>query len=159
MKKILALTVFLAASGLGAQTVEAPATPAPPVKWSFAGVPWAAWFKNNTMVTDKTDYVHFFWNAQDFKSNFEVKAKKSRLEEAAIQLVSKLYPGDSKADLVKVDIVYVLERDSYGQPKWDSLQQVAHFELLRSNAGKPARSKKEPSPAALEKIFQKAEFF
>lgn len=136
-----------------------PTIPPAPAKWSSAAVPWGPWFKNNTMVTDKSEYVHFFWNAQDFKSSFEVKDKKYRLEEAALQLVSKLYPADSKADPVKVDIVYVLERDSYGQPKWDSLQQVAHFEFLRSKAPKAAKGKKEPSAAALQKVFDKEEIF
>lgn len=122
-------------------------------------MPWDEWFKKNAMVTDKTDYVHFFWNAQDFKLNFEVNGKKLRLAEAALQLVSRLYPDDAKADLVKVDIVYVLERDQYGDPKWDSLQQVAHFEFHKSKALKLAKSKKDLSAAALEKIFVKYEIF
>ncbi len=128
-------------------------------KWSMSAVPWDAWFKDNAMVTDKTDYVHFFWNAQDFKANFEVKEKKKRLAEAALQLVSRLYPSDAKADLVKVDIVYVLERDVYGQPKWDSLQQVAHLEFLRSKDSKLAKTKKEPSDEALQKAFDKFDLF
>lgn len=82
-----------------------------------------------------------------------MKDKKQRLAEAALQLVSRLYPADVKADQVKVDIVYVLERDSYGQPKWDSLQQVAHFEFLKSKALKLAKSKREPSSAVLQKTF------
>ena len=143
----------------GTPTATAPATvAAKPVKWSFRGVPWDSWFKNNAMVTDKTNYVHFFWNAQDVKANFEVKDKKRRLGEAALQLVSKLYPADAKADLVKVDIVYVLERDEYGLPKWDSLQQVAHFEFLKSKGSKFAGAKKEPAAKALQKIFDKSDF-
>lgn len=136
-------------------------TPTPTVlkKWGMISIPWDLWFKNNAMVTDKTDYVHFFWNAQDYRANLEVKDKKQRLAEAAVQLVSQLYPADAKADQVKVDIVYVLERDTYGQPKWDSLQQVAHFEFLRSKALKLAHSKKDPSLSALQKIFDKFEMF
>jgi hypothetical protein len=111
------------------------------------------------MVTDKTDYVHFFWNAQDFKANFEVKEKKKRLAEAALELVKRLYPGGSKADLVKVDIVYVLERDTYGQPKWDSLQQVAHMEFLKSRVLKKSMKKSALSEAGLKKIFDKFEIF
>jgi hypothetical protein len=140
-------------------SVTAAPTPTVLKKWSMALAPWDDWFKSNAMVTDKTDYVHFFWNAQDFKANFEVKDKKLRLEEAALQLVSRLYPSDAKADVVKVDIVYVLERDSYGQPKWDSLQQVAHFEFLRSKSKKLAEGKKDPSVSALKKLFVKSEFF
>ncbi len=123
--------------------------------WNEAKLPWDVWFKKNTMVTDKTDYVHFFWNAQDFKANFEGKEKKLRLSEAALQLVKRLYPGDAKADLVKVDIVYVLERDSYGLPKWDSLQQVAHIEFLKSKALKSTKKKKRLSETDLSKGFDK----
>jgi len=133
---------------------------APPIEhWSLAAVPWSDWFKNNAMVTDKTEYVHFFWNAQDFKANFEVKDKKTRLAQAALELVSKLYPADAKADLVKVDIVYVLERDSYGQPKWDSLQQVAHLECSKSKLLKALKPKGKASGAAFLKIFDKFELF
>jgi hypothetical protein len=148
--------VALVSSPANASTAP---TPTVVKKWGMAVVPWDAWFKDNAMVTDKTDYVHFFWDAQDFKPNFEVKDKQRRLAEAAVQLVSRLYPADAKADQVKVDIVYVLERDSYGQPKWDSLQQVAHFEFLRSKALKLAKAKKEPAAAALRKIFDKSEMY
>jgi hypothetical protein len=131
----------------------------PIAKWSVSTVPWDDWFKNNALVTDKTDHVHFFWNAQDFKGNFEVKDKKFRLGEAALELVKRLYPADAKADLVKVDIVYVLERDSYGMPKWDSLQQVAHLEFLKSKALKAGKKKFGPTAAAMKKIFDKFELY
>lgn len=168
MKRILlGMALFLISGAVWAQGADTTATPSAspsitpsttPVvqvikKWSIPAVPWDDWFKNNTMVTDKTEYVHFFWNAQDFKANFEVKTKKQRLAEAALQMVSRLYPSDATADLVKVDIVYVLERDSYGQPKWDSLQQVAHFEFLKSKTLKFTKSKKEPAVPALQKTF------
>src|ERR1039458_5948624 len=143
LKKLLVMLIGLGAVPVWAQGTpgETPATtattPAPmPVviagKWSASKVPWDPWFKDNAMVTDKTDYVHFFWNAQDFKMNFEVKDKQARLADAALELVRRLYPAGATADLVKVDIVYVLERDTYGQPKRDSLQPVAHLEFLTS---------------------------
>ncbi len=168
MKKLLVLMIGLGVARVWAQETPmqgstALATPSvsltPIEKWSEPTVPWDDWFKSNAMVTDKTDYVHFFWNAQDFKVNFEVKDKKVRLAEAALELVKRLYPADAKADQVKVDIVYVLERDSYGLPKWDSLQQVAHFEFLKSKALKPAKKKLVPTKAVMEKIFDKFEFY
>ncbi|HJT23331.1 MAG TPA: hypothetical protein VJ873_02060, partial [bacterium] len=140
-------------------TVSTP-TPFPLIqKWDGAKVPWDGWFKADpysVIVTDKGDYVHFFWNAQDFKANFEVKDKKQCLAQAALQLVTRLYPDGAKADAVKVDIVYVLQRDNYGKPNWDTLQQVAHFEFLRSKALKAAKPKKKLSPAALQKIFDQS---
>ena len=131
MKKWFVILFFLAVVPVMAQSTPTP-TPLLQGKWIAAKVPWDLWFKDNALVTDKTEYVHFFWNANDFKANFDVKDKETRLADAAVYLVKKLFPADSKADLVKVDIVYVLERDSYGLPKWDSLQQVAHIEFLRS---------------------------
>ncbi len=160
------LILGLAASAGAQETSALTAVPAPAgtpaaviEKWNQSQVPWDDWFKNNAMVTDKTDYVHFFWNAQDFKANFEVKDKKTRLAEAALELVKRLYPADAKADQVKVDIVYVLERDTYGQPKWDSLQQVAHFEFLKSKAIKSIKKKLVFTDTVMGKIFDKFEFY
>ena len=134
--------------------------PASPIsRWIVSKVPWDAWFKKNSQVTDKTEYVHFFWDAQDFKVNFEVKDKKSRLADAALQLVSRLYPQDAKADWVKVDIVYVLERDSYGLPKWDSLQQVMHVEFLKSKASKLIKRKAPLTEIQMRNVFDKFDIF
>ena len=162
MKTLIALLVLLAGGPVLAQLSNGyPATPTPTVlqKWNVAKVPWDEWFKNNAQVTDKGEYVHFFWNAQDFKGNFEVKDKKIRLAEVALQMVSRLYPADAKADPVKVDIVYVLERDTYGLPKWDSLQQVAHLEFSKAHALKLAKPSKPLSEVLLKKLFDKFEIF
>jgi hypothetical protein len=157
MKKWLSVLIFLAVMPLMAESTPTP-TPLLKGKWIAAKVPWDLWFKNNALVTDKNEYVHFFWNANDFKANFEVKGKETRLADAAVYLVKSLFPADSKADLVKVDICYVLERDTYGLPKWDSLQRVAHMEFLRSKVtdGKklPNFSVKDPA-----KVFDKFELF
>ncbi len=172
MKKTLILCLFLLPLpilGQGAApetgTLDSPLpiftpTPSPPLKnWSVSEVPWDLWFKKNALVTNKTAYVHFFWNAQDFKVNFEVKDKKKRLAESALQLVSRLYPSAAKADLMKVDIVYVLERDSYGMPKWDSLQQVAHLEFSKSKGLKAVKANSVLSEPLIKKIFNKFEIF
>jgi|HubBroStandDraft_1064217.scaffolds.fasta_scaffold40512_2 hypothetical protein len=170
MTKLLALLFALTVARVWAQETTVPTpdstatgTPGAPVtlikKWNPATVPWDNWFKDNAMVTDKTDHVHFFWNAQDFKVNFEVKEKKARLAQAALELVNRLFPADAKEDPVKVDIVYVLERDSYGQPKWDTLQQVAHFEFSRSKALQAAGKKNSFSATWMKKFFDKSDFF
>ena len=152
MKKWLSILLFLVVMPVMAESTPTP-TPLLQGKGVAAKVPWDLWFKNNATVTDKTDYVHFFWNANDFKANFEVKDKSSHLADAAVYLVNNLFPAGSKADLVKVDIVYVLERDSYGMPKWDTLQQVLHVEFLRSKV----IGKKLPdfSISAPDKVFDK----
>ncbi len=157
MKKWVCFLFLLIAGPLLAQSTPTP-TPLLAGKWVAAKVPWDLWFKNNATATDKEEYVHFFWNANDFKANFEVKDKNQRLSDAAVYLVKKNFPVDSKADLVKVDIVYVLQRDDYGLPKWDSMQQVAHIEFSRS---KLLGGKKMPDFTfkAPEKVFDKFQVF
>jgi len=135
-------------------------TPVPVISnWKASTVPWDNWFKMNATVTDKTDHIHFFWNAQDFKLNFEGKDKKQHLAQAALQLVSRLYPADAKSDDMRVDIVYVLERDSYGMPKWDSMQQVAHLEFSKAMAAKLAKNNKPLTDAQMKKVFAKFEIY
>jgi hypothetical protein len=156
MKKWLTLLLFLAVMPVMAQSTP---TPTPLLdKWVAAKVPWDLWFKNNALFSDKGDYVHIFWNANDFKANFEVKDKETHLAEAAVYLAKNLLPATSKSDLIKVDIVYVLERDSYGLPKWDSLQQVVHIEFSRA---KVLKAKKLPdfTVTAPAKVFDKFQLF
>jgi hypothetical protein len=130
-------------------------TPTPQVikNWSVASVPWDVWFHKNARVTVKPDYVHFFWTAQSYQGNFEGKGKKVRLAEAALEMVKRLYPKDATADLIKVDIVYVLEFDNYGRPNWFRLKKVAHMEFSREKALKLTEKKAGLSEALIDKIF------
>ncbi len=157
MRKWLLLLSLLVITPLFAQSTPTP-TPLLPGKWNAAKVPWDLWFKDNAIATDKNEYIHIFWNANDFKANFELKDKARRMADAAIYLVKKVAPADSKTDLMKVDIVYVLQRDDYGLPKWDSMQQICHIELLRS---KVFKGKKLPdfSKVSPEKVFSKFQMF
>jgi len=165
MRYLFILFLSLAGAAAWAQEHNASLTPDPtstPVvlsNWKNSTVPWDEWFKKNAMVTDKGDHVHFFWNAQDYKLNFDGKEKKARLAAAALQLVSRLYPADAKADAVRVDIVYVLERDSYGMPKWDSLEQVAHLEFSKAKTKKLAKSDKDLTEAQMKKVFTQFETY
>ena len=165
MRYLLILLIMSLGAEVFAQDQGVPAgqyTPTAPVvlsDWKVSKVPWDDWFKKNTTVTDKTDHVHFFWNAQDFKANFEVKDKKQRLAQAALQLVARLYPEGAKSDAMRVDIVYVLERDTYGMPKWDSMQQVAHLEFSRAKITKLAKSDKPLTDDQMKKVFSKFEIY
>lgn len=161
MKKLLILGAWLSASCLGAQPVTPTPTAAPVTlvrPWDPAQAPWEAWFKKNALVSDKADYVELFWNAQDFKANFQGPDQKVRFAEAALELVDRLYPAGAKADRVKVDIVYVLERDSYGEPSWDSLQQAAHLEISRAKAAS-FKAGTALTEADLKKLFLKVEIY
>lgn len=93
--------------------------------------PWPAWFEKNTTVSDKKSYVHFFWNANDVRGRFEGKDREGLIAEAGRQLVVRMCPKTAAADRMKIDIVFVAERDGYGMPKWDTLQRVAHLEGSR----------------------------
>jgi hypothetical protein len=160
MKWILILLLSIGVAAAQAPTPAVSPVPSPVLpQWETSKVPWDVWFKDNALVSDKTKYVHFFWNAQDFRGNFEVKDKKKRLADAALQLVARLTPADAKADLMKVDIVYVLERDTYGQPKWDSLQQVAHLEFSKAKALAFIQKKAVLSDGVVKKLFGKFQVF
>lgn len=112
---------------------KAAATPAVPTPSAAREAePWAGWFAKNTMVTDKKTYVHVFWNAQDARAQLSGPGKRDIVIRAAAELVRTAWPKKATADIVKVDIVFVRERDNYGLPKWDTLERVAHVELLRS---------------------------
>ena len=93
---------------------------------------WDAWFKKNVMANNKGEYVHLFWNAQDVRARFQGKGRVSLLAQAARELAARQYPKNAKADLVKIDIVYVRERDEYGMPKWNTLERTAHLEVSRA---------------------------
>lgn len=165
MKWIALILTLLTGPAVWAQEAVPTATPVmaatatPLKKWDVSQVPWDNWFKKNAIVKDKTDYVHFFWNSQDVKVNFDTPDKKKRLAQAALQLVSRLYPEGAKADLIKLDIVNVLERDSYGEPKWDTLQRAAHLEFSREKALEFLKHKGKESDEALFKIFDKYEVY
>jgi hypothetical protein len=117
---------------------------------------WPAWFAKNTTVTDKKTYVHLFWNANDVRARFEGKDREALVVEAARQLVTREFPAKSTADLVKVDVVFVAERDGYGMPKWDTLRRVAHLEGSRKRilAVPPAAA-----PSQVRQAFDRIELF
>jgi anaerobic selenocysteine-containing dehydrogenase len=115
-------------------------------------LPWASWFEKNTTVSDKGGYVHMMWDANAVRSRFEGKGERAFIAEAARQLALLRYPKSSSADQVRADIVFVTQRDEYGNPKWDTLQRVAHVEFSRKLV-------LGASGADLEKSFQKFEIF
>lgn len=161
MKGILFLLFLLQMSSALAQ--DAQVTPVPTLTplshWDASKVPWDSWFEKKANVTDKTDYIYIYWDAQSYRGNFEVKDKKKRLAEAALELASRLYPSESKIDLIKLDISYLMDLDSYGEPKWDSLQQVAHFEFSRAKVVKFLKSKKPLTDAQMKNVFSKFEIY
>ena len=163
MKIFFGIWLFLLGTGwaFAQDTTPTPASPvgtaAPAVK--SGEIPWAVWFKKNTMVTDKKEYVHFFFNAQDFKAHYEGDNKSAMIAQTAAQMVASLYPVTATSDTIKMDIVYVLDRDQYGLSKWDSLERVAHLEFLKSAVLKNGKPKKNFSPKDISKIFNPLQLF
>jgi len=79
----------------------------------------AAWFDKNVIVTNKEGYVHVFWNAQEARDLLTGPDKRLLLARAARRLAAeKVVAG---VDRVKMDVVFVRERDRYGTPRWDTL--------------------------------------
>lgn len=160
MKNILlGLLWLLAANSSGATAGSTAAPPlTPPPSAAVKGEPaWPVWFDKNTMVTEKPAYVHILWNARDAAGYLEGKEKKRRLAEAARQLVLLRYPKGSR-DGVRIDIVFVKDRDQYGLPKWDTLQKIAHLEFLRSRLLTPDGAFRQAS-ANPEEGFDKFEMY
>jgi hypothetical protein len=153
---VLPIALVFASFRLGQARTSASPSGAVTVGESSRGVsavPWKTWFEKNTTLTEKHGYIHIFWNAQEARSYLEGKEKKRRIAEAARHLVTLLYPNGLQ-DRVRIDIVFVLERDQYGMPKWDSLQRVAHLELSKARllqAGSGKRDAEIP-PSAFEKF-------
>jgi anaerobic selenocysteine-containing dehydrogenase len=147
---VLSSAAVLAARMMGEPSTAVPDAVATPA--TLASLPWATWFEKNTTVSDKGAYVHILWDANAVRTRFEGKDKRALIAEAARQLALLRYPKTATADQIRVDIVFVTQRDEYGNPKWDTLQRVAHLELSRKLAGQAAAA--DP-----EKGFQKFEIF
>lgn len=154
--RLASIGVFWAAAVLPNRMTGEPSavTPVPAATpGGLAGLPWSSWFEKNTTVSDKRAYVHILWDANAVRSRFEGKDKRALIAEAARQLALLRYPKTASADQIRVDIVFVTQRDGYGNPKWDSLQRVAHLEFSRK------RVAEAPPGSKLKKAFDKFEVF
>ncbi len=130
-----------------------------PAAAGSARAEWDVWFEKNVTVTDRKSYVHIFWNAANAVASLASGDRRSFALRAARQLAASRWPAGAAADLVKVDIVLVKERDRYGLPRWDTMKRVAHLEFSRARL-LAALPKDTPalSPGELA-IFTKIELF
>jgi hypothetical protein len=112
----------------------------------------AAWFDKNVIVTNKEGYVHVFWNAQEARGALAGPDKRVVLARAARRLAAeKVRAG---AGLVKMDVVFVRERDRYGVPRWDTLEKVAHLEFSREALLEGLKEGVAPDQAQMARLFQ-----
>lgn len=112
----------------------------------------AAWFDKNVIVTNKEGYVHVFWNAQEARGALTGSDKRVVMARAARRLAAeKVRAG---ADRVKMDIVFVRERDRYGMPRWDTLEKVAHLEFSREALLEGLKEGVVPEKAQMARLFE-----
>lgn len=128
-----------------AAATGSPAAPANPQAFP------AAWFDKNVIVTNKEGYVHVFWNAQEARGPLTGPDKRAVLARAARKLAAeKVRAG---IDRVKMDVVFVRERDRYGMPRWDTLEKVAHLEFSRQALLEGLEEGVVPENARMARLF------
>lgn len=112
----------------------------------------AAWFDKNVIVTSKEGYVHVFWNAQEARGPLTGPDKRVLLARVARKLAAeKVRAG---VDHVKMDVVFVRERDRYGMPRWDTLEKVAHLEFSREALLEGLKEGIVPEKAQMARLFE-----
>lgn len=111
-----------------------------------------AWFDKNVIVTNKGGYVHVFWNAQEARGPLTGPDKRVLLARVARKLAAEKVPAG--ADHVKMDVVFVRERDGYGMPRWDTLEKVAHLEFSRSALLDGLGEGVAPEKAQMARLFE-----
>lgn len=138
MKRRFLLLVLIALICLAALAAAPPGPASPSVtpgaksrSQSPAALPWSDWFEKNTTISDKKTYVHFLWDANAVRGQFEGSPMRGRIAEAGRQLARLRYPTGASADQIRMDIVFITKRDGYGNPRWDSIQRLAHLEFSR----------------------------
>lgn len=112
----------------------------------------AAWFDKNVIVTSKEGYVHVFWNAQEAREPLAGPDKRVLLARAARKLAAEKVGAG--VDRVKMDVVFVRERDRYGMPRWDTLEKVAHLEFSRGALLEGLKEGAVPEKAQVAKLFE-----
>ncbi|MCM3876088.1 MAG: hypothetical protein NEA02_06675 [Thermoanaerobaculia bacterium] len=131
-------TPLVTAAASAAAATEAPAFP-------------AAWFDKNVIVTNKDGYVHVFWNAQEARGQLTGPDKRVLLARVARKLAAEKVKAG--IDLVKMDVVFVRERDRYGMPRWDTLEKVAHLEFSREALLEGLKEGVVPEQAQMARLF------
>jgi len=112
----------------------------------------AAWFDKNVIVTKKEGYVHVFWNAQEARGPLTGPDKRMVLARVARRLAAEKVGAG--VDRVKMDVVFVRERDRYGMPRWDTLEKVAHLEFSRDALLEGLKEGAVPEKAQMARLFE-----
>lgn len=112
----------------------------------------AAWFDKNVIVTKKEGYVHVFWNAQEARGPLTGPNKRLVLAQVARRLAAEKVGAG--VDRVKMDVVFVRERDRYGMPRWDTLEKVAHLEFSRDALLEGLKEGAVPEKAQMARLFE-----
>lgn len=89
------------------------------------------WTAKYVIATPREAYVHVLIDAQTLHGQLEGADHHSAVALEALKLVRVFQFPKNSSDLVKLDIVYFKNRDSYGAPLWDSVVRIGHLEFSR----------------------------
>lgn len=79
---------------------------------------------NGVTRTSKSSYDYVMWDLQ--KDGPPANAQQSLILSAVIALACA---PETANPLVKVDVIRLKDQDSYGKPRWDTAERIAHIEI------------------------------
>lgn len=88
---------------------------------------------DQVLVTPKPDHAHIIWDAFAERDAIRRAGKSFSLARAALDLAKG--PGRAaapKTSVFKVDIAEFPERDDYGAPRWDRMDFLGRYEVVRA---------------------------
>lgn len=91
------------------------------------------WMTKYVITTPRGDYVHVLIDTETLHARLEGADHHSAVAREAFKLVRVFQFPKNSSDLVKLDIVYFKNRDSYGAPLWDSVVRIGHLEFSRKS--------------------------
>lgn len=111
----------------------------------------------DVIVSPKSGYVHVLWNVASKHAAVDGPKGRTLIPGLVARLVTEWVTKDAPSE-VRVDVVVVLERDSYGRPRWDGLRKVARLigrrETLASWVAANGASAEAP-----ETLFEKVSWY
>jgi hypothetical protein len=155
---------LLAALCCNALFGQAPAAPPAPTPAAVPGTdPKTAWTKpwmdKYVKAYPRTDNVYVLIDAETLHAKLEGSGNHAAVAREALELLRCLPLPAGSPDLVKLDVVYFKDRDSYGAPLWDSVERLGHLEFSRKALVQASPGAFAKGEADWKGLFLKAQFF
>ena len=115
------------------------------------------WMAKYVIANSKPDYVFAMIDAETLHSQLE--SHHSSIAQMAFNLVHFFSFPKNASDLVKLDIVFFKNRDSYGAPLWDSVERIGHFEFSRKTLSQASPESFLKAEADWLGLFKTVHFF